>query len=92
MRCLSGFELYSRWVPLKNPGIYYILLIFSCCRLSRIIENLYTAFSFVWPNQREQLNVFTCVPESLWVVLEGIWIRSETVNIAALVLMNNKYI
>ena len=65
MRCLSGFELYSRWVPLKNPGIYYILLIFSCCRLSRIIENLYTAFSFVWPNQREQLNVFTCVPESL---------------------------
>ena len=21
MLCLSGFELYSRWVPLKQPGV-----------------------------------------------------------------------
>ena len=37
MLCLSGFELYSRWVPLINCRFTYMLMILTCYMLIEIL-------------------------------------------------------
>ena len=37
MQCLSGFELYSRWVPLKMDNKNVQLVLQHCCGMSRLV-------------------------------------------------------
>ena len=53
MLCLSGFELYPRWVPLiKRPqswSVQCILIIISCSLLSVVLTGFNFSIGFLQP-------------------------------------------